>query len=129
MASNSTCIVPRVRQKWLLAALVHASPTGKSGLGRTAVRLPKTVKAIVLIPDHCSPEAYERQPYPVLVNQLAAMLLERHGPQVCQMDIVHDDDCPLTVNDGLCRCNPWLEARVDGHLVGTYRDGVFKVRS
>lgn len=92
----------------------------------------KALKKLTVFPyaETVDQEAYERQPYVAIVNELASQLKAVYGPAVFDFDIQHDDDCPALLSDGHCRCHPDVIARLDnmqGEIVGSYVGGLYKL--
>lgn len=61
---------------------------------------------IIVVPDNpYSPEEIAAQPYVARINRF----MEGRKGGLWDVNIKHDDDCPLINETGLCNCNPDID--------------------
>lgn len=78
-------------------------------------------------------DTYQNQPYMKTLAELQRRMAEAGrpmNPAYYEIAIAHDDDCPASLGDGLCRCDADVTIRKggpEGETVGEYRAGAFTV--
>lgn len=81
------------------------------------MKLPKDWRTVTVKPAWVNDEAYALQPYVKLQKVLLARIGELAKGEVYDVDIRHDDDCPVLLRDGLCRCNPHVAIRLGDNVL------------
>jgi len=99
------------------------------------MKIPKELKTMVILRDHSevtmTDEAYASQTYVGRLTEATAKIQDAYGSVPLDVDVKHDDDCPMLLGDGSCKCNPDLVFRLggpSGRIIAKSTNGILSVK-